>query len=66
MEFKNKVEVKFPGIEECHLEANHDCSMGKIFDYACALRSFAVQRMQEEEAKSKAEAPKEEITNPEG
>lgn len=66
MEFKNKVEVKFPGIEECLLVANVDCPMGKVYDYACALKSFAVQRMQEEEAKSKAEAPKEEITNPEG
>jgi len=60
MEFKNKVEVRFPGIEECSLVANSDCPMGKVYDYACALRSFAVQRMQDEEARSKSEAAKEE------
>lgn len=52
MEFKNKVEVKFPGIEECFLVANSDCPMGQIYDYSCALRAFAVQRMQEAEAKT--------------
>ena len=56
MEFKNKVEVKFPGIDECYLVANTDCPMGKVYDYACALRSFAVQRMQEEEAKVAVQA----------
>lgn len=51
MEFKNKVEVWMEGIVECHLNAFNDCSMGKIYDYACALKAFAIQRMQEEDAK---------------
>ncbi len=51
MELKNVVKVKFPGIEDCHLEANHDCSLGKIYDYACVLKVYALQRMQEEEQK---------------
>lgn len=60
MEFKNVVKVKFPGIEECFLEAVHDCSMGKIFDYACALKNFALQRMQQEEEQKKTEEKVEE------
>jgi hypothetical protein len=54
MEFKNKVEVRFPGIEECFLVANSDCAMGKVYDYSCALKTFALQRMQQEEKDEKA------------
>lgn len=63
MEFKNKVEVKFPGIEGCILIANADCPLGKVYDFACALRSYAVQKMQEEDPKPQSETPKEEIPN---
>ncbi len=61
MEFKNKVEVKFPGMEKGLFICDSDCPMGQVYDYACALKAFAIQRMQEEEAKSKEikEEPKE-------
>jgi len=51
MEFKNRVEVSFPKMDKCHLLCDSDCPMGQIYDYSCALKSFAIQRMQEEEAK---------------
>lgn len=59
MEFKNKVEVKFPGIEKGHFICDSDCPMGQVYDYSCALKAFAIQRMQEEEkAKEKTEEAK--------
>ncbi len=50
-----KVELKFESIDECFLIAENSCSLGRLFDYACALQSYALERMKEAQPK---DAPK--------
>jgi len=56
MKLKNKVEIWFPGVDKVHASADSDCPIGQVFDYACALKSFCIQRMKEDEEAQKKQA----------
>lgn len=55
MQVINKIDLKFEGLDKCHLSSDHDCSIGQIYDYSCVLQSFCIERMKaaQEEAKPK-------------
>jgi len=51
MEIVNKVELKVENIEKCVALVCADCPLGSLYDFSCALQSFALQKMKEHEAK---------------
>ncbi len=62
MEFKNKVEVRFPGLENGHYLCDSDCPIGQVYDFACTLKAFSITRMQQEkEEKEKKEEKAKEV-----
>lgn len=63
MDIKHKVEIRFPELEKVHAIADSDCPIGQVFDYACVLKSFCLQRMKEDEEAQKkaAEVKKDEL-----
>ncbi len=50
---KNRIEVKFEGLDKCEFTCDHDCSLGNIYDFACSLKHFIHQKMLEEQEKDK-------------
>lgn len=56
MEVKNKLEIRMPSCEKCALICDPDCSLGQLYDYACALHSFLRLKMKEAEFPSKEES----------
>lgn len=61
MNIVNKVECKLENFEKCHLIADSDCPVGQIYDYACALLSFSIQKMQEAQPKPREESSSVEV-----
>ena len=59
MDLKTHVHLEMPKVEGIWATALHDCPIGRIFDFACALQSFAMQRMADAQAAQK-DAVKEE------
>jgi hypothetical protein len=68
MEMINKVELKLKDFSKCSLICDNDCSIGGFYDFACALKAYAFERVkaaQETENQAKQsevvpqEAPKE-------
>lgn len=51
MTLENKIEVKVDSNEKCICYVDPDATLGQIYDFACILRSYVLQKMQEEEAK---------------
>ncbi len=60
MDLKNRIEVKFKEVEKCHLICDVDCPIGSIYDYACALQSFCMERMKEAQKAQEAQKASEE------
>ncbi len=60
MKLVNKLEIKLDNFEKCHLITDQDCPIGQLYDYACALKAFIFNKVQELEAQAKAEVKVEE------
>lgn len=59
MKIANKVEIKLENYEKCCALADVDCSLGQIYDFACALKGYINQRIQEEEQSKEKQETKE-------
>ena len=56
MEFISKTELKLKDFDKCSVICHNDCSLGSLYDYACTLKSYVMDRMKaEEEAKKEKE-----------
>ena len=51
MNIVNKTELKLEKYEKCSLICDNDCSLGMLYDYACEVQSFILQKMKEQEVK---------------
>ena len=47
MQLKYRTEVSLEGYKKCQAVADNDCSLGQIYDFACALKAFILQKIQE-------------------
>lgn len=45
--------LKLDGFEKCELLADYDCPLGQLYDYACALKGFLIEKIQEAELREK-------------
>jgi len=45
----HRIELKLEEYEKCHVLLDSDCPLGQLFDYACSLKHFVMQRMKEAE-----------------
>jgi hypothetical protein len=61
MKLANRVEIKLDNYEKCSVICDQDCPLGQLYDYACELKSFISQKIQEAEAQSQPESKVEEI-----
>ncbi len=63
MKLVNKVELKLENFDKCYFICDSDAPLGSLYDYACSLKAFIVEKMKsvEEAQKEKVseEAPKE-------
>ena len=50
----NQLNIKFEGIEDCSTVCESTCSLGRLYDYSCALQSFVLEKMKENEQKMAA------------
>jgi len=64
MQLTNKTELKLENFEKCSLLCDNNCSLGSLWDFACALQAYVSQRMKE--AEPKKEEPKVEEIKQEG
>ncbi len=66
MNLSNKISVTLEKCDKCSLLLDADCPLGQLFDFACAVQAFTVQKINESEArKAQQELPKvEETTTP--
>lgn len=56
----NKIQLQIESFEKCILLVDADCSMGYVYDCACAIQAFVVEKMKEaENAKKPVEQPQE-------
>ena len=53
MKVINKVQLKLDGFDKCSLISDSDCSLGQLYDYACSLKSFLIEKMKEVEQEVK-------------
>lgn len=51
MNIINKIEVKLEKFDKCFLLTDTDCPVGEIYNYGCALISFCIQKMQDNQPK---------------
>jgi len=49
MKTVHKIELKLEDFEKCSMVLDSDCPLGQLFDYACSLKHFIMQRMKEAE-----------------
>jgi len=49
MKLVSRIELKVDGYDKCSLLIDHDCPLGQLYDYSCALKSFVMEKMQEAE-----------------
>ena len=42
-----KTEITFEKQKKCYFMADNDCSLGEIYDFSCALKSFVSMRIHE-------------------
>ncbi len=57
MEMINKVELRQKDFNKCYLVCDSDCSIGSFYDYACALKAYAFERVKSaEEAQKQSES----------
>ena len=47
----SKIELKLEKFEKCSVFLDSDCPLGSLYDFSCALQSFALQKMKEHEVK---------------
>lgn len=55
MKITTKLELRLDEYEKILSLVDHDCPLGQIFDYACALQHFALQQMKEDQEKKEAQ-----------
>ena len=41
--------LKLEEFEKCQLVADSDCPLGQLYDYACALKGFLIEKIHEAE-----------------
>lgn len=54
MKVVNKVDIRLENFDKCNVISDSDCSLGQLYDYACAFKSFIAQKIQESEALSQS------------
>ena len=62
MDISNKIHLTLKDYNKCHIVCDVDCSLGEIFDYTCAVKSFVLNKMKEQEEaekQKKEEVPQE-------
>lgn len=67
MKVINKVDLRLDDFEKCSLICDNDCPLGVLYDYACALKSFILQKIKENESISEQvveKVPEEEAVEP--
>jgi hypothetical protein len=58
MNLSNKISVTLEKCDKCSLLLDADCPLGQLFDFACAVQAFTVQKINESEArKAQQERP---------
>lgn len=57
MKLQNRIALRLESHPKCELVCDNDAPLGSLFDYACSLKVFLVDKMQaEQKAQEKAEA----------
>lgn len=52
MKLINRVEIKLENFDKCSFTCDTDAPLGSLYDYACALKAFIIEKMKSvEEAK---------------
>jgi len=51
MKLTSQIKLQLENITKCSLLIDHDCPLGELYDFSHALKSFAIQKMQEQESK---------------
>ena len=54
MKLVNRLEIKLEKFDKCHVISDQDCSLGQLYDYACAFKAFIAQKVQESEGQQAA------------
>lgn len=49
MKVINRIEVSLENFEKCSVICDQDSSLGQLFDFACAFKSFISQKIKESE-----------------
>ena len=47
MEIINKVELKLKDFDQCSFVCSSDMPLGKLYDFACALKHFISEKVKE-------------------
>jgi hypothetical protein len=50
----NQLKLKLEDYEKCYLLCDSDCALGQLYDFSCALQSFILGKMKENEEKMAA------------
>jgi hypothetical protein len=45
MQIINRIELKLENFDKCAIQCDHDCPLGILYDYSCALQSFIFEKM---------------------
>lgn len=53
MEIINKIELKLKDFSKCSVICDSDLPLGSLYDFACALKSFAYEKVKEIEEAQK-------------
>lgn len=60
MKATNKIELKIENQDKCILLIEPDCSLGNLYDFACVMKNFFIEKMKEQQdldaAKKQAES----------
>jgi hypothetical protein len=52
MNLKNRMQVTLEKFEKCELICDSDASLGSLYDFACALKSFLIGKIHAEQTAS--------------
>lgn len=56
MKLSNLMKLQLENFDKCYLHCDNDCPLGQLYDFSCALQSFIIQKIKENESQKSNES----------